>query len=327
MKRKRDTESHEKSFIPALFQNPNPKFIKSSNFILFRPPSPLLGLQENILIVGDGDFSFSLSLAAQIGGKSIITSSYDSKATLISKYGRSVEQTIQSLTESGAKVLFDIDATDADSLFSTMKSSEERFNRIVFNFPHIGGATERDKDANQKLLRNFLISIDKAKILKQGSGKVFITLRQTEFYLSWNIPELLLSSDCPKFVRENLKYQMTVPFPVEKFPSYKPVRTHPAKREAPSAEDSVIYIFQSLEKEINVKKLKPDDQDLSCSDSDDGIEKDEDINKLKQSGYFSQLSLWKFNFSKTGKIPKQFKGICKRLKISKKNAVALLKKT
>jgi hypothetical protein len=58
----------------ANFSNPNP--------IHLGPFSD----RKKILIVGDGDFSFSLALAIYLGGKNLIATCYDSKRDLLEKY-------------------------------------------------------------------------------------------------------------------------------------------------------------------------------------------------------------------------------------------------
>ena len=101
---------------------------------------------QNILIVGDGDFSFTLSLATIIGGSRIITTSYDSKAEVLSKYP-TARSTLASLISLGVQVYYSVDATRLrDEEFIEMSPL---FHRVIFNFPHIGGAADEDVQANQ----------------------------------------------------------------------------------------------------------------------------------------------------------------------------------
>jgi 25S rRNA (uracil2634-N3)-methyltransferase len=66
------------------------------------------------------------------------------------------------------------------------------FQAIVFNFPHLGGATEEDVANNQKLLRDFFFSA--RKFLHPTRGQVLVSLRNTLFYNRWNIQEQAAAS-------------------------------------------------------------------------------------------------------------------------------------
>ena len=59
------------------------------------------------------------------------------------------------------------------------------FPAIVFNFPHLGGATEEDIDKNQELLRQFFSSC--RQFLHPSEGRVYVSLRNTPFYDRWDI--------------------------------------------------------------------------------------------------------------------------------------------
>ena len=72
---------------------------------------------------------------------------------LFEKYA-SASATVRSLQQAGATVLHGIDATKLDEY----EWDGEKFDRIVFNFPHVGGATKEDLLRNQALLREFFSS-------------------------------------------------------------------------------------------------------------------------------------------------------------------------
>lgn len=57
----------------------------------------------------------------------------------------------------------------------------------MFNFPHLGGATEEDVAKNQALLRFFFYST--RKFLHPTQGHVLVALRNTLFYNRWKIQE------------------------------------------------------------------------------------------------------------------------------------------
>ncbi|KAM0890187.1 hypothetical protein ACQ4PT_027212 [Festuca glaucescens] len=90
---------------------------------------------QSILIVGDGDFSFSLAIATAFGsGENLVPTSLDSYGALTSKYGKA-EANVTELKRLGATVLHGVDAKTM-KLHSCLKM--RRFDRIVFNFPHAG---------------------------------------------------------------------------------------------------------------------------------------------------------------------------------------------
>lgn len=69
---------------------------------------------------------------------------------------------------SGICVLFDIDATKLEECPS-LKSKQ--FDKVIFNFPHVGGKMRIGK--NRDLLKNFFIS--SAKMIKEN-GQILVTL-------------------------------------------------------------------------------------------------------------------------------------------------------
>eukprot|EP01036_Dinobryon_divergens_P023862 gene23862-32251_t len=100
---------------------------------------------SSILIVGDGDFSFSSALAgylataqgtAVMGQPTIVSSSLDSEAVLLRKYPQYL-QNIQRLNSSGGllsvSVLHGLDATQ---LGNSSLPRGQKFDSIIFNFPY-----------------------------------------------------------------------------------------------------------------------------------------------------------------------------------------------
>ena len=90
---------------------------------------------HSILLVGEGDFSFSTALARAFGStKNIIATSLDTQEQVISSYNFS-QNNLQSLEQHRAMKLHNVDT-------KTMKKheilKEMLFNRIVYNFPHVG---------------------------------------------------------------------------------------------------------------------------------------------------------------------------------------------
>lgn len=84
-----------------------------------------------------------------------------------------------------ATVHFGVDGTALEKQAWLQK--EPKFNCVVFNFPHLGGATEEDVVKNQTLLREFFYS--SRSVLHPTQGQVLVALRNTLFYNRWEIEE------------------------------------------------------------------------------------------------------------------------------------------
>lgn len=101
-----------------------------------------------------------------------------------------------------SRVYFNVDATALEKQSWMLK--EPPFHAIVFNFPHLGGATEEDVAKNQTLLRFFFFST--RRFLHPTQGQVLVALRNTLFYNRWKIQEQAVASGfrlkkCGIFIR------------------------------------------------------------------------------------------------------------------------------
>lgn len=127
---------------------------------------------SRILLVGEGDFSFSVSLLthhlsstitisddaedAEIevgedgvynggdvegnssGGLSLIATSYDTETTLLEKYPQSAAN-VTLLRERGATVLHGVDTTNFEKMPKALRKRRGGFDVVGFMFPHVGG--------------------------------------------------------------------------------------------------------------------------------------------------------------------------------------------
>ncbi|KAK1362412.1 DUF2431 domain-containing protein [Heracleum sosnowskyi] len=142
---------------------------------------------HKILLVGEGDFSFSKCLANAFGSASNITAtSLDSEASLMSKY-TGARANIQDLHVLGCTILHGVDA-------SIMKYDSRlnccSFDRIVFNFPHSGIFKEKNAsviELHKGVVRGFLRN---AIELLTRNGEVHITHKTEDPYVRWDIKEL-----------------------------------------------------------------------------------------------------------------------------------------
>nr|XP_051192266.1 uncharacterized protein LOC127305776 isoform X3 [Lolium perenne] len=147
---------------------------------------------QSILIVGDGDFSFSLALATAFGsGQNLVATSLDSYGALTSKYGKA-ESNVTELKRLGATVLHGVDA-------KTMKLHPHlemrQFDRIVFNFPHAGFTGREDHlhviIAHKELVHGFFAN---ARHLLRPYGETHISHKTGFPYDAWDIAQLAYES-------------------------------------------------------------------------------------------------------------------------------------
>ncbi|KAG0488687.1 hypothetical protein HPP92_007498 [Vanilla planifolia] len=142
---------------------------------------------HRILLVGEGDFSFSACLARAFGSaKKMVATSYDSEERVLEKH-RSAKNHLYELRMLGCTVLHGINVKD---MHECPLLNLVRFDRIVFNFPHAGHAPylkESDDELirrHRELLRDFFSS---AKWLVNKGGEVHVTHRDDLPYARWRI--------------------------------------------------------------------------------------------------------------------------------------------
>jgi tRNA-Thr(GGU) m(6)t(6)A37 methyltransferase TsaA len=154
--------------------------------ILSQPPAAVLGAVTTRtgramrwLVLGDGDFSFSLALATACGGCRplaprgvsggddggglvLVASSLDSQEDLVLKYGQGVLETLAKLRELGAIVLHRVDATNLPETLSQQLlastgggsgsggdgdgsgwGDDRLFDRVTFQFPLCGATLSK----------------------------------------------------------------------------------------------------------------------------------------------------------------------------------------
>jgi 25S rRNA (uracil2634-N3)-methyltransferase len=152
------------------------------------------GLQQcygPVLIVGDGDFSFSLSLA-QSGShapKQLTVSSYEAKSALLEIYPTAAAN-VSALECLGVTIMYEVDATQ---LHLTSALKDRQFDLILWNFPCIcadNGADGQTSElaSNQALITSFFQSIKAFLYLKRA--EVHITHKTIEPFSWWELERL-----------------------------------------------------------------------------------------------------------------------------------------
>ncbi|DBA02519.1 TPA: hypothetical protein N0F65_010991 [Lagenidium giganteum] len=133
----------------------------------------------NVLIVGDGNFSYSRAflranrerIAAPVNAINVTATSLDTRDELISMYPKCVD-ILTELEAGGVNVVHDINAT---RLIQYSLVSTQKFDRIVFNFPHFAeGGNRRNKiHRHRQLLCDFFLS---ARDVLAADGQVWVSL-------------------------------------------------------------------------------------------------------------------------------------------------------
>ena len=141
------------SFLLCVYHKSVPIASAISQATLFRS----IIQRSNILIVGDGDFSFSKALTNKKEYKSLTTSTLDDKDSLITHFpvaAANIKSILSSSTSiSSATVDYRIDATKIHEVYP---KKGLLFDTIIWNFPHITG--KANIQYNRVLIQQFLAS-------------------------------------------------------------------------------------------------------------------------------------------------------------------------
>ncbi|MCO5585043.1 hypothetical protein L7F22_038975 [Adiantum nelumboides] len=166
----------------------NKHVINSSTEKVKRPRINMFQQNETILLVGEGNFSFTKSLLQPPHNHSpshIVATAFDNEKQCYQKYpdAENNVKEIRSIAGREDIVLFGVDAGNLlahkglQKVTKSIKSntSPASWNKIVFNFPHVGAGHKdesRNVLANQLLLIRFLISA--APLLNSGQPPIYV---------------------------------------------------------------------------------------------------------------------------------------------------------
>jgi len=114
---------------------------KEKQFLANQQPTIPFQLTDKILLVGEGDFSFTRALALDppsvldsLPPRNITATTYDTEQECYRKY-HDAEEIVRMVKSKGVEVLFRVDATKLEKI-QGLKS--RKWDRIVWNFPHAG---------------------------------------------------------------------------------------------------------------------------------------------------------------------------------------------
>ncbi|KAI0519456.1 hypothetical protein KFK09_006904 [Dendrobium nobile] len=130
---------------------------------------------HRILLVGEGDFSFSACLAKAFGSaKNMIATSYDNLDKLLEKYW-SARIYLDELKSVGCTLLHGINVKDMHE-DSFLKA--QRFDRIIFNFPNAGHYSRLHEQYEEVI---------SARCLLSENGEIHVSHRDDHPYNNWEI--------------------------------------------------------------------------------------------------------------------------------------------
>ncbi|CAL0322247.1 unnamed protein product [Lupinus luteus] len=141
---------------------------------------------HKILCVGEGDFSFALSLARKFGtATNIVATSRDSREENYENASRNFSE-LESL---GCTLVHKV---NVHTIMNHPLLINKEFDRIVFNYPHAGFIGRREFEYRQikrhrKLVSGFLRN---AAYMVAEKGQIHITHREDYPYSEWRIVEL-----------------------------------------------------------------------------------------------------------------------------------------
>lgn len=185
---------------------------------------------QRVLLVGEGDFSFTRALTRLLGtGANLVATAFDSREVVHQKYAGAADIE-EELLASGVVIKYAVDATRLAASLHVGKNRRKAgvaavltapFDRIVFNFPHIGLGIKSEAanvQKNKELLWGFLQSA--AQLLTDQSpsgGEIHVALKTGKPYSLWNVSSMARPL--------GLLCKPTLPFHPDRFPGYAHRRT------------------------------------------------------------------------------------------------------
>ncbi|KAF9587772.1 hypothetical protein IFM89_005504 [Coptis chinensis] len=143
---------------------------------------------HKILLVGEGDFSFSACLSKAFGSaNNMIATSLDSIDFLKNSYANAMSN-ISDLRGRGCTVIHGVNATEIVNHYFLNGS---KFDRIIFNFPLAGFFKDESREDqieyNQNLVKLFMKNATK---MIKVDGEIHVTHKSNGFFLEWKLAKL-----------------------------------------------------------------------------------------------------------------------------------------
>lgn len=203
------------------------------------------------LVLGDGNFSFSLSLCRRLAGAAagklkavkVVATSLESLERVLQRPGAG--ECLEKLREyPSVMTLHSVDATKLEE-FESLNGLGLKFDVVVFNFPHTGGKGKIEQ--NRALLRDFFISASKSSLLA-STGELHVSLCRGQggtpvdppdrgFCNSWKVVEMAAEGG---FVLDRVE-----PFLSQHYPDYTPTGYRGHTDKPFSTEGALRHVFRA----------------------------------------------------------------------------------
>ncbi|CAA7062626.1 unnamed protein product [Microthlaspi erraticum] len=171
--------------------------------------------KQKILLVGEGDFSFSLSLARAFGSATNLTATtLDTHGELERKY-KNGKANAEELVRMGCSVVYGVNVHSMTTNPSLGHSAT--YDRVIFNFPHAGFDYGREHEIktimrHQELVRGFMKSA-RVFVKDEDKGGEIHVIHKTEYPFSeWKLKTL--------GVKEGLDLIREMEFCLNHYPGY-----------------------------------------------------------------------------------------------------------
>ncbi|XP_042518309.1 uncharacterized protein At4g26485-like [Macadamia integrifolia] len=145
---------------------------------------------HKMLLVGEGDFSFSACLARAFGSaKNMISTSLDSEEMLMVKHP-TAKANLKELKKLGCIILHELDChTMTDHPFLKFM----KFDRIIFNFPHAGLQYQWEENQKRQIMLHQEVVKGFFRIARDmlaAKGQVHVTHKTGHPYSKWEVEKL-----------------------------------------------------------------------------------------------------------------------------------------
>ncbi|KAL6531508.1 hypothetical protein OROMI_027871 [Orobanche minor] len=147
--------------------------------------------RQRILLVGEGDFSFSTCLARAFGlAPNMVATSLNSRDFLVKNYANALPNIVE-LGIRKCKVMHEIDAT-------VMANHEFlggiKFDRIIFNFPFAGFFNNLSHDSVLRRHRRLVsLFLKNAKEMVSENGEIHISHKTNGVHAEWKLESVASS--------------------------------------------------------------------------------------------------------------------------------------
>lgn len=152
-----------------------------------------------VLTIGDGDLSFSASIARYVSPKLLVATVFDERASLVEKYS---DKFLHALTTFDITVLSKFDVTNSASWGALPKNS---FDLVIFQFPlvpnDVSFKQHQDNQSigssntiNRWLLHSYLANCFEHFLAKDGQRLAVITSKDVKPYRQWNIETSIINN-------------------------------------------------------------------------------------------------------------------------------------